>query len=386
MPNAWNDGSGPLERLRVVELGGIGPTPYAGMLLADMGADVLRVERPQGSPTIVPAELDVMRRGKRSVTIDLRRPEGVDALLRLAGAADVFLEGYRPGVTERLGIGPAACWDHNPSLIYGRMTGWGQDGPWAAIAGHDIAYIAITGALGAIGQYGQPPAIPLNLLGDFGGGSLFLVMGVLAALHESRHSGKGQVVDAAIVDGAACLLAPFYGMLAAGQWQDRRGTNLLDGGRPWYGVYETADGQWMAVGAIESSFYDELVTRLGIADTVGDREDPAVWPALRKQIADTFRQKTLSQWSAIFEGSDGCVAPILDLHGATRHPQMTARQAYIDVGGVTQPAPAPRFSRTPSQVRRPPPPVGAHSREALSDWGINDVDDLIAAGALIAPQ
>lgn len=379
------DEPGPLEGLRVIELAGIGPTPYAGMLLADMGADVLRVERPQGSPTVVPAELDVMRRGKRSAIVDLRRPEGVNTVLRLAAAADVLLEGYRPGVTERLGVGPDDCWERNSSLVYGRMTGWGQDGPWSGVAGHDIAYIAITGALGAIGRDGGPPAIPLNLVGDFGGGSLFLVMGILAALLESRRSGKGQIVDAAIVDGVACLLAPFYGMLAAGLWVDHRGRNLLDGGRPWYDVYQTADEQWIAVGAIEPDFYDELLSRLNIRATVGERSDHTAWPALRQQIADAFRQRPLAHWTEIFDGSDACVAPVLELQGATRHPHMTARQAFIDVAGVRQPAPAPRFSRTPSTVRTPPPSLGAHSRDALREWGIHDVDDLIATGSVSAP-
>jgi len=378
-------GSGPLAGLRVIELAGIGPAPFAAMLLADMGADVVRVERPQGSPSVVPPELDVLRRSKRSAIIDLRTPGGVDTVLRLVERADVLIEGYRPGVTERIGVGPEECWQRNPALIYGRLTGWGQTGPLAHSAGHDIAYIAITGALGAIGRRNAPPAIPLNLVGDFGGGSLYLIMGVLAALYEARTSGRGQVVDTAIVDGAASLVAPLFGMLDAGLWDDCRGTNLLDGGRPWYDVYETSDHRWMAVGALEPAFYAELLRLLEIGPTDGDRSDPCRWPQLRQRIATKFQKRTQEHWAAVFDGTDACVAPILGLRDAAGHAHLAARETFVDVEGHTHPAPAPRFSHTPSAIQRPPSSLGAHSREALTDWGIDDVDELIAAGDVIQP-
>jgi alpha-methylacyl-CoA racemase len=375
--------AGPLAGLRVIELAGIGPGPFAGMLLADMGADVLRLERPRGSASVVPPHLDVLRRGKRSVTIDLHSSSGVEAVLQLVENADALIEGYRPGVTERIGVGPEQCWERNARIVYGRMTGWGQDGPLAASAGHDIGYIALTGALSAIGRAGESPAVPLNLVGDFGGGSTYLVMGVLAAIIEARRSGVGQVVDAAIVDGAAALIAPMHGMLAAGMWNDARGTNLLDTGVPWYDVYETADQQWMAVGAIEPQFYAEFVRLLDIDSNEGERADPASWPGLRERIATAFRGGTRDEWSLIFEGTDACVAPVLGLREATRHPHLAARQTFIAVDGVTQPAPAPRFSRTPSSVRHPPPALGAHTREALTEWGVRDLDQLLASGAVI---
>jgi len=365
---------GPLAGLRVIELAGIGPGPFAGMLLADMGADVLSIDRPQGSATFVPPEQDVLRRGKRSVTVDLRAPEGVETVLKLVERADVLLEGYRPGVTERLGVGPDVCWTRNPALVYGRMTGWGQDGPLARAAGHDIGYIAITGALGAMGRADGPPAIPLNVVGDFGGGSTYLVMGVLAALYEAARSGRGQVVDAAIVDGAASLIAPMHGMLHAGHWRDARGTNMLDSGRPWYDVYETCDHEWMAVGALEPQFYVEFLRLLGINAEDGDRSDPRNWSALRERFAAAFAERTRSEWSEVFEGSDACVSPVLGLREATQHPHLSARGTFVEIDGLTQPAPAPRFSRTPSAVQRPPAALGAHTREALVEWGVSDVD------------
>ncbi|MCG7207418.1 CaiB/BaiF CoA transferase family protein [Streptomyces arenae] len=374
---------GPLAGLRVVELAGIGPGPFAAMLLADMGADVLRIERPEGSPSGVPPLQDVLRRSRRSVALDLRSPDGARAALDLAARADILIEGFRPGVTERLGLGPEDCWKHNPRLVYGRMTGWGQEGPLASMAGHDIGYIALTGALHAMGRRGEAPAIPLNLVGDFGGGSLYLVIGVLAAVFEAQRSGRGQVVDAAIVDGAASLTGLMHGMLAAGLWRDERGVNMLDGGMPWYDTYETADGQWMAVGAIEPQFYAQFMTLLGLDPDETQRADPRTWTELRKQIAAAFAQRARDEWTKVFEGTDACVAPVLSLAEAAGHPHLAARGTFTEVGGVTQPAPAPRFSRTPSAVRCPPARPGEHTRAALSEWGVEDVEALIDTGVAV---
>jgi alpha-methylacyl-CoA racemase len=374
--------TGPLAGLRVVELAGIGPGPFAAMLLADMGADVLCVDRPAGSRSGVPPELDALRRGRRSVAVDLRVPAGVRAVLDLVERADVLVEGYRPGVAERLGLGPEACWERNPKLVYGRMTGWGQDGPLAASAGHDLGYIAITGALHAIGDRDEPPAIPLNLVGDFGGGSLFLVAGILAALFEAGRSGRGQVVDAAIVDGTAALTTLMHGMLRAGLWRDQRASNLLDSGVPWYSVYATADGGYMAVGALEPKFYAEFVRLLGLDPAEADRSDATTWPELRERIAAAFARRTRAEWTATFEGSDACVAPVLSLTEAPDHPHLAARGTFVDVDGVRQPGPAPRFSRTPSAVQGPPATPGAHTREALTEWGVSNVDALLESGAV----
>jgi alpha-methylacyl-CoA racemase len=373
---------GPLAGLKVVELAGIGPGPFAAMLLADMGADVIRVDRP-GEVSVVPAEFDTLRRGRRSVVLDLRSPLAVRAALELAGRADVLIEGYRPGVAERLGLGPEDCWVRNPRLVYGRMTGWGQDGPLAPTAGHDISYLAITGALHAMGRRGEPPAVPVNLVGDFGGGSLYLVMGVLAALFEAGRSGRGQVVDAAIVDGAASLTTLLHGMMAAGLWRDERGVNLLDTGVPWYDVYQTSDGHWMAAGPLEPKFYTEFITRLGLSADEAERADPRSWPALRERIAAAFATRTRADWTKIFEGTDACVAPVLSLTEAADHPHLAARGTFTDAGNIRQPAPAPRFSRTPSAIRWPPTRPGAHTRQALLDWGVTDVDALIESGAAI---
>ncbi|MGH3980930.1 MAG: CaiB/BaiF CoA transferase family protein, partial [Pseudonocardiaceae bacterium] len=337
--------SGPLTGVSVVELGGIGPGPFAGMLLSDLGAEVVRVDRPGGGGL----RLTALERGRRSVVLDLRHPEGVAALLEMTARADVLLEGFRPGVAERLGVGPDACWVHNPKLIYGRITGWGQDGPWAGTAGHDIDYIAVSGALHAMGRAGGPPQVPLNVVGDFGGGALYLVVGVLAALHEAGRSGRGQVVDAAIVDGAASVMAGMYGMLGAGAWRDERGVNLLDTGAPFYDVYETSDGGYMAVGALEPKFYAEFVSLLGLADA--NRDDPAGWPALRERIAVAFKARSRDEWTAVFDGSDACVAPVLAMGEAPSHPQLAARGTFAEVGGLTVPGPAPRFSRTPGAVQ-----------------------------------
>ena len=364
-------GHGPLTGVRVVELAGLGPAPFAAMLLADLGADVVRVDRPGGGDLVLTPERDVTNRNKRSVLVDLKSPQGPEEVLRLAERADILIEGYRPGVAERLGVGPEHCHARNPRLIYGRMTGWGQDGPLAQRAGHDIAYIALTGTLGMIGRPGEPPAIPANLLGDYAGGSLYLVVGVLAALHHARACGTGQVVDAAIVDGTAHLSAMIHGMFAAGRWQDRRGANLLDGGCPYYGTYETADGRYMAVGALEPQFYEEFVQVLGIADEARTlRKDIARWAELRALVAARFKTRTRDEWTKVFEGTDACVAPVLTLGEAPGHPHLAARGTFTDQGGVTQPAPAPRFSATPTSVRTGPPRPGADAAEVARDWGI----------------
>jgi alpha-methylacyl-CoA racemase len=372
--------SGPLTGLRVLEVAGIGPAPFAAMLLADLGADVLRVERPGGAAFSYPG--DVLSRGRRSAVLDLKRPEAAEVVLRLAEAADVLLEGFRPGVAERLGIGPDVALARNPRLVYARMTGWGQDGPLASTAGHDISYIARTGALHAIGPAGGPPQLPLNLVGDFGGGGMLAALGICAALWEAQRSGQGQVVDAAIVDGTATLMAMPFSLFGVGAWRDERGVNLLDGGVPWYDVYETADGGWMAVGALEPQFYAELLTRLELTD-LPSRDDPANHPVIRERLAARFRERTRDEWDAHFAGSDACVAPVLGLSEAAADAHLAARGTLVEVGGVTQPAPAPRFSRTPGRVGAPAGAAGAHTTEALRDWGIADVDDLVAAGVAV---
>ncbi|MFD5073564.1 CaiB/BaiF CoA transferase family protein [Streptomyces sp. NPDC058371] len=361
---------GPLAGVRVVELAGIGPGPFAAMLLADLGADVVRVDRPGGAGLAIDPRYDVTNRNKRSVLIDLKAPDGPSRVLDLVERADILVEGYRPGVAERLGVGPESCHARNPGLVYGRMTGWGQDGPLAPRAGHDIAYIALTGTLGMIGKPDEPPTAPANLVGDYAGGSLYLVVGVLAALHHARATGAGQVVDAAIVDGASHLAAMIHGMMAAGGWQDRRGANLLDGGCPFYGTYETADGQYMAVGALEQQFYDEFVDLLGIADQAPDRKDVTRWGELRETVAARFRTRTREEWTAVFEGSDACVAPVLSLREAPAHPHLAARGTFTDHGGITQPAPAPRFSRTPTSVRGGPAQPGADTADVARDWDV----------------
>ncbi|HEY3005505.1 MAG TPA: CaiB/BaiF CoA-transferase family protein [Kribbellaceae bacterium] len=367
--------------MKVVELAGIGPSPFAAMLLAELGADVIRIDRPGGGLSLGAPEYELLNRGRRSVALDLKQPAAPDVVRRLVARADVLLEGFRPGVAERLGLGPEDCHAVNPRLVYGRMTGWGQDGPLAHAAGHDIAYIALSGALHATGRAGGPPQIAANLLGDFAGGGLYLVVGVLAALHEARSTGQGQVVDAAIVDGAAHLTTMLTGGLAAGTWKNERGVNLLDTGAPFYDVYETSDGEYMAVGALEPQFYDQLVALLGIEESAPDRYDPAEWPALRKALAEVFATRTRAEWTEVFDGTDACVAPVLPL-GAS-HPHLDARGVFVEHHGIRQPAPAPRFSRTPSSLGIPPARPGEHTREALADWGIDDVDALIASGAAV---
>jgi alpha-methylacyl-CoA racemase len=379
--------AGPLQGVRVVELAGIGPAPFAAMLLADLGADVIRIDRPGGGLVAGPPAYELLARGRPSVAIDLKQPTGVRVVKELVESADALVEGFRPGVAERLGLGPDDCHAVNPRLVYGRMTGWGQAGPLAQTAGHDVDYIALTGALHAIGRAGGPPQIPMNLVGDLGGGGLYLVVGILAGLLEARASGQGQVVDAAIVDGTAHLATMIVGMLGAGTWHTERGVNLLDSGAPFYDVYETADGEHIAVGALEPQFWQALLDRLAGAgvDVVEwpDRQDPSHWPELRKRLAETFAIRTRAEWIDVFDGSDACVAPVLSYEEASQHPHLAARGTYVEHEGVTQPAPAPRFSRTPAALSTPPRPAGADSTIALQRWGISNVDDLIDAGVVV---
>ncbi len=360
--------TGPLTGVRVVELAGIGPVPHAAMILADLGADVVRVERPGGGTTVGPRRTDLLTRGRPSVALDLKDPGSVTMVLDLVERADVLLEGMRPGVAERLGLGPDECHDRNPALVYGRMTGWGQDGPLADRAGHDINYLALSGVLHGLGRAGGPPQFPQNLLGDFGGGSTYLVIGVLAALLEARGSGVGQVVDAAVIDGVAHLGTMLAGLLAGGLQTERRGTNLLDSGAPFYGVYETSDGEHMAVGALEPQFYAALLDGLELTVDVPDRDDPAQWPRLRALLAERFSQRTQQEWTARFATTDACVTPVLPMSAAASHPHLVGRGTYVERDGVVQPAPAPRFSRTAAWLSTAPSePVDIE--DLLSAWG-----------------
>lgn len=370
MAKGPRSGHGPLTGVRVVELAGIGPGPFAAMLLADLGADVVRVDRPGGAGLGIDPASDLTNRNKRSVLLDLKSDEGPARVLDLVERADILVEGYRPGVAERLGVGPEACLARNPKLVYGRMTGWGQDGPLAERAGHDIAYLALTGTLSMIGKPDEPPVIPANLVGDYAGGSLYLVVGVLAALQHARAHGEGQVVDAAIVDGAAHLATMIHGMLAAGSWQDRRGTNLLDGGCPFYGTYATSDGGHMAVGPLEGQFYAEFIGLLGIADAFPDRWDLARWDELRAAVTERFLTRTRAEWTEVFDGTDACVAPVLSLTEAPHHPHLAARSTFVEHSGLTQPAPAPRFSATPVSVRSGPARPGGDTAAVAADWDV----------------
>ena len=358
--------SGPLTGVRVVELAGLGPAPHACMVLADLGADVLRVDRPGGGPGVAP--YDVLTRSRRSVAVDLKRPGAAEVVLRLTDRADVLVEGLRPGVAERLGVGPGTATARNARLVYARMTGWGQDGPLAARAGHDLDYLAVSGALSTIGEPGGPPVPPLNLVADFGGGSMLLVAGVLAALVERATSGRGQVVDAAMVDGVSTLMAMTWGMRAGGAWQDARGSNLLDGGAPFYATYECADGGWLAVGAIEPQFWAVVVEQLGLQDAP-EQSDVAQWPQLQRRVAEAVARRTRDEWAAVFAPLDACVAPVLTLGEAAEHPHLQARGTLVERDGVVQPAPAPRLSRTPGAISGPPAAAGEHTRTALQDWG-----------------
>ena len=379
--------TGPLTGLRVVELAGIGPAPYACMLLAELGADLIRVDRPGGGGIFVAPTRDALNRSRPSVAVDLKSAEGRDVLLRLLDSADVLVEGLRPGVLERLGAGPDEVLARNPRLIYARMTGWGQDGPLAQRAGHDINYLGLTGALHAIGT-ADKPVVPLNIGADFGGGSMFLLVGVLAALVERATSGRGQVVDAAMVDGASSLITMVYGLLGAGLWQDRRAANLLDGGAPFYDTYACADGRHVAVGALEPQFYAAFLDGLGLADALpGAQYDVAHWPEHRRRFAEAFASKPRDEWAELFAGIDACVTPVLGLTEAPAHPHLAARGTFVDCDGVQQPAPAPRFSRTPGAVRGAPPRPGADTRSVLAAWGFADdeVARLFEAGAVSEP-
>ena len=360
---------GPLAGLRIVEVAGIGPGPFCAMMLADMGAEVLRVER---LARVAPGDAsgDLLSRSRRCIAVDLKSEAGVAAVLRLSDRADGLLEGFRPGGMERLGLGPEVCLARNPGLVYGRMTGFGQTGPLAQAAGHDINYIALAGALDPIGRRGQPPTPPLNLVGDFGGGGLLLAFGMVCALLERNRSGKGQIVDAAMVDGAATLMTIFHSAQQSGWWSEERGTNLLDGGAHFYDVYETSDGLFVSIGSIEPQFYAELLARTGL-DTaeLGPQMDRARWPELKQRLGAVFKTKTRAQWCQIMEGSDVCFAPVLSISEARRHPHNVARGSFVSLSGVEQPRPSPRFSRTDSGIQRPPARVGEHTDEALADWG-----------------
>jgi alpha-methylacyl-CoA racemase len=381
---ADSERGGPLAGLRVIEIAGIGPGPFCAMVLADLGAEVLRVERtstPERDPAT--AAHDVLARSRRSVSVDLKHPRGAEVVLRTVGHADALVEGFRPGVAERLGIGPEPCLERNPRLVYGRMTGWGQEGPLADRAGHDITYAGLAGALAHIGRAGQPPTPPLNLVADFGGGGMVLALGVVAAAWQAARTGAGQVVDAAMVDGAALLMAPFFGASALGFWSDERGTNLLDSGAPFYDVYRCADGLEVAVGAIEPQFFAALLDGLGIdADEVGDQHDRARWGEQRARIEAAFAGRTRAEWLAAFDGIDACVGPVLTMREAALDPHLQARATIVDVDGVPQPAPAPRFSVTPPAAPTAPGPV--HDHDALLDWGLEaaEVAELREAGVL----
>jgi alpha-methylacyl-CoA racemase len=365
---------GPLAGLKIIEIAGIGPGPFCAMMLADMGAEVIRVDRAGsvmgGDPATPPA--DVLNRGRRSIGVDLKHPDGVEAVLSLIEVADGLIEGFRPGVMERLGLGPDAALARNPKLVYGRMTGWGQDGPYAPTAGHDINYIALAGALDPIGRRGEAPVPPLNLVGDFGGGGMLLAYGLVCGLLNAQRTGQGQVVDAAMVDGAAVLTTMFHAFRAMGIWEDERGTNLLDTGAHFYDVYETADGKFVSIGSIEPQFYAELLRLTGLdGEDLPWQHDKPQWPSLKERMAAVFKAKTRDEWCELMEGSDVCFAPVLSLGEAPGHPHNVHRQTFLDLDGVVQPAPAPRFSATPASVQRPPAHAGQHTDEVLAAWGFD---------------
>ncbi|MEA3214923.1 MAG: alpha-methylacyl-CoA racemase [Acidimicrobiia bacterium] len=378
---------GPLKGIKVVELAGIGPGPMCAMLLADLGADVIRVDRLEATDLGLERDrqFNLLNRGRPSVSIDLKKPEGIEAVLRLIDQADALIEGFRPGVMEKLGLGPDVCLGRNPKLVYGRMTGWGQDGPLAHAAGHDINYIALTGALHAIGDKGGPPVPPLNLVGDFGGGAMYLAFGICAGLVEALRSGQGQVVDAAMTDGASSLMTAIYGLFASGDVTNDRGSNVLDSGAHYYGVYQCADGRYVSVGSLEGKFYAELLEKTGLVDAdLPDRQERQNWDGYKERLAAIFKTKTRDEWSQIMEGSDVCFAPVLDMDEAPRHPHNVARGTFVDYDGVVQPAPAPRFGRTPGGIQRPPASRGENTEEALTAWGFRDadLDRLRVAGAI----
>lgn len=378
--------SGPLSGVKIVEIAGIGPGPFAALMLADMGAEVVRVDRAQSvrADTSDTPHWDLLNRGRRSIGVDLKSADGVETVLRLVEQADGLIEGFRPGVAERLGIGPDVCLARNERLVYGRMTGFGQDGPYASMAGHDINYIALAGALHPIGRRGEAPVPPLNLVGDFGGGGMLLAFGMVCGILEARTSGRGQVVDAAMVDGAAVLTTMLYAFRSIGAWKEERGTNMLDTGAHFYDVYECADGEYISLGSIESQFYAEMCEKLGIPIEEMPQHDRARWPEFKERIASVVRTKTRDEWCSIMEGSDVCFAPVLSLAEAHGHPHNAHRGTFTEVAGVVQPAPAPRFSRTPGSISRPPSQPGQHTDEVLREWGFSDaeVDKLRSSGAI----
>ena len=375
---------GPLSGLRVIEMGGLGAAPYAAMLLADMGADVVRVDRPNSAPP--DPQNYLMHRGRRSIVVDVRNPEGRDVVLKMVNTADVIIEGFRPGVMERLGLGPGDCHARNKKIVYGRMTGWGQDGPLSQTAGHDINYIAVSGILSCVARENERPVPPISFLGDFAGGGSFLVMGILAALWESARSGRGQVIDAAMLDGAAVMTTMIHGFLLQNRWQDRAGVNFADGGSNYYDTYTCKDGKYLAVGAIEGPFYDELVQLLGLKkEDLPSRGDAKNWPELKQRFSAVIATRTRDEWAEVFKTSDACVAPVMTLTEAPGHPHNVARGIFVEHGGHVQPAPAPRFDRTPSMLDKLPPTPGADTRSILSDLGLSNdaIDALCASGAVV---
>lgn len=379
--------SGPLAGVKVVEIVGLGAAPFCAMMLSDMGADVIRVDRPGGGEIMkaVAPRFDVMARGRKSIAINLKKPGATEAVLNLVAGADILIEGFRPGVMERMGLGPEACLARNPALVYGRMTGWGQDGPLAKAAGHDINYIALSGVLHTIGKAGEPPLPPMNTIGDFGGGGMLFAFGVMCALHEAKMSGKGQVVDAAMAEGSALLATMNWGLKAAGLWRNERGANVNDGGAHFYGAYECADGHHISIASAEPQFYALLRQKLGLDDEAFNAQnDYLAWPALKERLTEIFKTKTRSQWCELLEGTDVCFAPVLDWNDAPKHPHNVARSMFVEIDGVLQPAPAPRFSRTSPKTPSPPSAPGVDTESALKAWGFNEVqiEALRASGAI----
>ena len=379
---------GPLSGYRIIEIAGIGPGPFAAMMLADMGAEVIRVELAQSVKGAAPATAhwDTLLRGRKNIAIDLKNPQGVEALLQLVEKADAIIEGFRPGVMERLGIGPTECAKRNPKIVFGRMTGWGQDGPYAPLAGHDINYIALAGALAHFSRAGEAPVPPLNMVGDFGGGGMFLAFGVVCALLETQKSGKGQVIDAAMIDGSATLMSMFWAMKSIGMFNENApGTNLLDTGAHFYDVFQCQDEKYISIGSIEPQFYALLLEKTGLTNdpAFAKQMDPSQWPTLKAKLQDGIKQKTQAQWCEIMEGTDVCFAPVLTMTEATQHPHHIARNTFIDIAGVTQPAPAPRFSRTSPETPTPPAHAGQHSTQILNEWGISNINELLASGAVV---
>lgn len=378
--------TGPLSGIKMVEFAGIGPGPFCAMLLADLGADIVRIDRADKVTGADPAQpsLDVLNRGRRSIGVNLKDPVGVETALALIEGSDALIEGFRPGVMERLGLGPEVCLERNPRLIYGRMTGWGQDGPMAEVAGHDINYLSLTGALAAIGRAGEPPVPPLNLVADFGGGGMVLALGIAAALVERNTSGKGQVIDAAMVDGVSVMMSIFHGMVAMGFWSEEHGTNMLDSGAHWYDTYETADGKYVSVGPVEPQFYAILLDKLGLDAAEYPHFDKSRWPELKVRFTEVFKTRTRDEWCALLEGTDACFAPVLKMSEAPDHPHNVARGTFVTEYGVPQAAPAPRFSRTPGSIDGPPPHAGQHTAEVLAEFGFSPerVESLRSTGAV----